>query len=195
MHIDYSKSKSYQRTVARAKSYSPKGEDSLRAQRERMRTRRATYKTMMDANIIKTTKQGQEELKKLQEDSPSEITKKFRTYNPEQQKVIRDVARATIKFPKSLLIDSVLKASGNGQTYKPPKVSDIRDDQSQRGLYDIAKDTYNRVDNLRKQYGISANLLTGEISKSGQVKGFNYRVDTDLFGNDKKVGVMFRKDF
>jgi hypothetical protein len=193
MHIDYSKSKSYQRIVAKAKSYSPKGEDSLRAQRERMRTRRATYKTMMDADIIKTTKQGQEELKKLQEDSPSEITKKFRTYNPEQQKVIRDVARATIKFPKSLLIDSVLKASGNGQTYKPPPISQIRKDQ--RGLLDMGKEAYNRAKALQKQYGISGNILTGEISKTGQLKGFNYRLDTDLFGKDKKVGVMFRKDF
>ncbi len=193
MHIDYSKSKSYQRIVAKAKSYSPKGEDSLRAQRERMRTRRATYKTMMDADIIKTTKQGQEELKKLQEDSPSEITKKFRTYNPEQQKVIRDVARATIKFPKSLLIDSVLKASGNEQTYKPPPISQIRKDQ--RGLLDMGKEAYNRARALQKQYGISGNILTGEISKTGQLKGFNYRLDTDLFGKDKKVGVMFRKDF
>ena len=193
MHIDYSKSKSYQRIVAKAKSYSPKGEDSLRAQRDRMRTRRSNYKTMMDAGIIKTTKQGQEELKKLQEDSPSEITKKFRTYNPEQQKVIRDVARATIKFPKSLMIDSVLKASGNGQTYKPPPISQIRKDQ--RGLLDMGKEAYNRARALQKQYGISGNILTGEISKTGQLKGFNYRLDTDLFGKDKKVGVMFRKDF
>jgi len=193
MHIDYSKSKSYQRIVARAKSYSPKGESSLRAQRDRMRTRRSNYKTMMDAGIIKTTKQGQEELKKLQEDSPSEITKKFRTYNPEQQKVIKDVARATIKFPKSLLIDSVLKASGNGQTYKPPPISQIRKDQ--RGLLDMGKEAYNRARALQKQYGISGNILTGEISKTGQLKGFNYRLDTDLFGKDKKVGVMFRKDF
>ena len=193
MHIDYSKSKSYQRIVSKAKRYSPKGESSLRAQRDRMRTRRSNYKTMMDAGIIKTTKQGQEELKKLQEDSPSEITKKFRTYNPEQQKVIKDVARATIKFPKSLLIDSVLKASGNGQTYKPPPISQIRKDQ--RGLLDMGKEAYNRARALQKQYGISGNILTGEISKTGQLKGFNYRLDTDLFGKDKKVGVMFRKDF
>tara|TARA_R100001015_G_C4634604_1_gene201420 strand:+ start:5978 stop:6559 length:582 start_codon:yes stop_codon:yes gene_type:complete len=193
MHIDYSKSKSYQRIVSKAKRYSPKGEDSLRANRERMQKKRSIFKTMMAANIIKDTREGAKELKELQENTPEEITKKFRTYNPQQQKVIKDVARATIKFPKSLLIDSVLKASGNGQTYKPPPISQIKDDQ--RGLYDIAKDTYNRVDNLRKQYGISGNLLTGEISKSGQVKGFNYRVDTDLFGNDKKVGITFKKDF
>lgn len=193
MHIDYSKSKSYQRIVAKAKRYSPKGEDSLRANRERMQKKRSIFKTMMAADIIKDTREGGKELKKLQENSPEEITKKFRTYNPEQQKVIRDVAKATIKFPKSLLIDSVLKASGDGKAYTPPPISKIRDDQ--RGLYDIAKDTYNRVNNLRKQYGVSANLLTGEITKKGQLKGFNYRVDTDLFGRDKKVNVSFQKDF
>jgi hypothetical protein len=100
MHIDYSKSKSYQRIVSKAKRYSPKGEDSLRANRERMQKKRSIFKTMMAANIIKDTREGAKELKELQENTPEEITKKFRTYNPEQQKVIRDVAKATIKFPK-----------------------------------------------------------------------------------------------
>ena len=193
MAIDYSKRKSYQRIVAKAKSYSPKGKNSLRAQRDRMRTRRANYKTMMDAGIIETTKQGQEELKKLQEGSLSNITQQFRTYNPEQQKVIKEVAKNTIKGPKSLLIDSVLKASGDGQTYKPPPISQIR--KNQRGLLDMGKEAYNRARALQKQYGISGNILTGEISKSGQLKGFNYRLDADLLGKDKKVGIMFRKDF
>lgn len=200
MHIDYSKKKSYQRIVAKAKSYSPKGEDSLRAQRERGRQKRAIFKTMMDANIIKDTREGGKKLKEIQQASgligAAKLRSQFLSYDENQKNIIRDIADKTVTDPnKRKYLPMILKASGNGQTYKPPKISDIRDDQSQRGLIDTVKTAYNRVDDLRKKYGISANLLTGEISKSGQVKGFNYRVDTDLFGNDKKVGITFRKDF
>ena len=200
MHIDYSKRKSYQRIVAKAKSYSPKGDNSLLSQRNRMRTRRNDFKTMMDAGIITTTKEGVKELEEIQKakgiGGAISMRNKFLKYDENQKNVIRDIADRTVTDPKKrVFLPMILKASGENKTYTPPPISQIKDDQSQRGLYDIAKDTYNRVDNLRKQYGISGNLLTGEISKSGQVKGFNYRVDTDLFGNDKKVGITFKKDF
>jgi hypothetical protein len=52
MAIDYSKRKSYQRIVAKAKSYSPKGEKSLRAQRDRMRKKRKiTDAVFKDKNL------------------------------------------------------------------------------------------------------------------------------------------------
>tara|TARA_R100000995_G_scaffold72479_1_gene41247 strand:- start:380 stop:976 length:597 start_codon:yes stop_codon:yes gene_type:complete len=198
MHIDYSKRKSYQRIVAKAKSYSPKGDNSLLSQRNRMRTRRNDFKTMMDAGIIKTTKEGVKELEEIQKakgvGGAITMRNKFLKYNEDQKNIIRDIADRTVTDPKKRkYLPMILKASGDGKAYTPPPISKIRDDQ--RGLYDIAKDTYNRVNNLRKQYGVSANLLTGEITKSGQLKGFNYRVDTDLFGRDKKVNVSFQKDF
>jgi hypothetical protein len=40
MAIDYSKRKSYQKIVSKAKSYDPRGKQSLKSQRERMRKRR-----------------------------------------------------------------------------------------------------------------------------------------------------------
>ena len=154
----------------------------------------------MDANIIKDTREGGKKLKEIKQASglitAAKLRSQFLSYDENQKNIIRDIADKTVTDPnKRKYLPMILKASGNGQTYKPPKISDIRDDQSQRGLIDTVKTAYNRVDDLRKKYGISANLLTGEISKSGQVKGFNYRVDTDLFGNDKKVGITFRKDF
>ena len=43
MAFDYSKSKSYQKIVSKAKSYSSKGKSSLKAQQQRMKERRSIF--------------------------------------------------------------------------------------------------------------------------------------------------------
>jgi esterase/lipase len=54
MAFDYSKSKSYQKIVSKAKSYSSKGKSSLKAQQQRMKERRAiTTPILKDLGIKK----------------------------------------------------------------------------------------------------------------------------------------------
>lgn len=47
MAFDYSKSKSYQKIVSKAKSYSSKGKSSLKAQQQRMKERRSIFSTIL----------------------------------------------------------------------------------------------------------------------------------------------------
>ena len=54
MAFDYSKSKSYQKIVSKAKSYSSKGKSSLKAQQQRMKERRSvTTPVLKDLGIKK----------------------------------------------------------------------------------------------------------------------------------------------
>ena len=193
MAIDYSKRKSYQRIVAKAKSYSPRGENSLKSQRTRLSDRRANYKSMMDAGVVSSTREGQAKLATLQKNIDNEdydkVTAQYRTYTSEQQKVIKDVAQKIVPYPKKLFIGTVLNANRNASKediYTPP---------TGRDFLDKVTSTYDRAKNLKDKYGLGANILKGTVSKKGQFGSFNYKVEADPFGKDKNVNLNIYKTF
>ena len=195
MAIDYSKRKSYQRIVSKAKSYSPRGKGSLKSQRTRMSDRRANYKSMMDAGVVGSTREGANELAKLQTNLDNEeygkVTAKYRTYDSAQKKVIKDVAKRIVPFPKNLLIGTVLNANASKQNeYTPP---------TRRGLVDILGnnilDTYDRAKDLTDKYGLGANILKGTVSKKGKFGNFDYKVNADPVGKNKSVNFRIYKTF
>lgn len=193
MAIDYSKRKSYQRIVAKAKSYSPRGKSSLKSQRKRLSDRRANYKSMMDAGVVSSTREGVAKLATLQKNIDNEdfdkVTAQYRTYTPDQQKVIKDVAKRTIPYPKKAFIGTVLNANRNASKediYTPP---------TGRDFLDTVTNTYDRAKNLTDKYGLSANVLQGTVSKKGKFGSFNYNITADPFGKDKGVNLNFYKTF
>ncbi len=193
MAIDYSKRKSYQRIVAKAKSYSTRGKSSLKSQRKRLSDRRANYKSMIDAGVVNSTREGQAKLATLQKNIDNEdfdkVTAQYRTYTSEQQKVIKDVAKKTVPYPKKLFIGTVLNANKNASkqdTYTPP---------TRREILDRVSNTYDRAKNLKDKYGLGANILKGTVSKKGQFGSFDYKVKADPFGKDKSINFSLYKTF
>ena len=75
MAIDYSKRKSYQKIVSKAKSYDPRGKQSLRSQRQRMQRRRKIL-----TPVLKDPNLGTKNIRALVDD-PNPMGKLMKMYN------------------------------------------------------------------------------------------------------------------
>ena len=109
MRYDYTKSKSYQKIVSKAKKYSSQGSTSLKAQRKRMQERRADFGYLKDQGVIETTKAGTKVLKEVKESGYSGAKKVLSTYTPEQRDAIGVIVKRRGTLLQKIGFDSIQK--------------------------------------------------------------------------------------